>query len=56
MVQYAQLVGVLGFNTGEKQKEEQEEGKENTGQQGTAKVGSGVWDGVYCNIRRGMSD
>lgn len=56
MVEYARLVGVSGFNTGEKQKEEQEEGKENKGQQGTAKVGSGMWDGVYCSIRRGMSD
>lgn len=42
---------------GEKQKEEQEEGKANKGQQDTAEVwGSGIWDGVYCSMRKGMSD
>lgn len=48
MVEYACHVGPSGFNMGEKQKEEQEEGKENKGQQDTAEVwGSGIWDGVY---------
>lgn len=57
MVEYARHVGPSGFNIGEKQKEEQEEGKANKGQQDTAEVwGSGIWDGVYCSIRKGMSD